>query len=484
MTFAKSFRDHSNVFRMFWGTNVLTMAWIVSMLGIGGLAVSVVFVAAVVYRSILALIRTRDHFGDERRDLVAFGAIGERASGSKLSLCSDLLTISCQFFGLSGYAIFAGKNLNSLVDDKVSYNLCVVICSVTGFLLSLLQTPLFLSRLSVVTNSLMFAGAGCILTQLRFGNHSNPNNGDDLLLVGGALDDMIGVAALSSALGGVTTALDVARTMDEDEPGRFQTILRRMMVTAVAVLTLVGILSYVSFRDNTCSVLSLSLPAGTPRKVAEFFLSVGCTMETSLNGYQQLVIVTQRMAAWKPHLFSDPPGTLQFVVMRIILFICTSLIAVFVPFYGLIASLNGAIGYGAMNYIVPPLLEWNLIAQIEAGNDPAATSRAREDSDFQVNTTSNQQQQHQHHQTEGYGSTGLVQDENCIVGSSGGETTQVASGEDKDDGAVRSSRKCELIIILVIGAALCLLGGAAAVRQIVVNEESSKSSSSSNKTRC
>lgn len=439
-------RDYSNVYRQFFGTNVLTMGWSMMVTGFVVGPVSTFFVAILEYRAILSLLRVKNHFVN-REQLVAFGQVGEATFGSLGSWIVDFLVILCQWLGSIGYAAFGGHNFEKI--SGMDYKYCVIISVAVSLIVSLFQAPFFLAKLSLFTNLVMFSGVIIIFSQLNFGAEAASKGEIELWTT--PLQTMIGLTSLATSLGGITVTLDVERTM-KHSPGRYHTILQRMIIFAVLLLIAIGLLSYGSFRKDTQSVLSLSLDEGAPRKAAETVLVIGPMFESVLNSFQMFVIVEDRLKKF-PTWFNPEGSRAQWVMMRVICYVTVAVFAIFVPWYGLITAVNGAFGYGALAFLIPPLMELKIIWDIEAGRD----------SKNDTNNNMNQQRFDSGAMDDG--------DENVqtVVNQSSSSSTAALIAQDDTD-RVSVHRKVELFAILILGGAIIGCGGFAAIRQIVENE--------------
>jgi hypothetical protein len=144
----------------------------------------------------------------------------------------------------------------------------------------------------------------------------------------------------------------------------------------------------------------------------------------------------------------------QRLALRLVVFLFCAGLATLVPFFGLLASVNGAIGYGAMSYLVPPYFELGIIWRLEAAAASPLLQRQH--------ATTAASAEEGHRLTDGMNDVPL------------------AVADDADESAdfkVSPSRKAELWAILVVGGIMLLLGGISAVREIVVSKTASNSTS-------
>ena len=508
---ARAVRDYSNTYRQFFGTNILQFAWIIMILGVVVGPIATVFVAVLEYRAILSLLRVKYHYADSSK-LVAFGQIGERTLGNCGGWLVDTCVILCQWLGCVGYATFSGHNFEKV--SGIDYKYCVIISVAVSLLVSFAQHPFFLAKLSLFTNAVMFAGVGVIFSQLRFGEEASKRG--DMVLWTDPLHTMIGLTALATSLGGITVTLDVERTMAHS-PGRYHMILRRMIIFAVVMLDAIGLMSYAAFRADTCGVLSLSLNEGTPRKIAEVLLVVGPAFESVLNSFQMFVIMSDRMKRF-PQYFNPEGSVLQWVTLRVVAFVAAAAVAIGVPFYALITGVNGAVGYGALAFLVPPAMELRIIWQMENGVDTQQVATSNNNNNnaavpnnntlvVDTNTTNNGNEENDDVRL--YNTTisprnSVSESENKVQGTSmqfrGTSNPSFTEGlppgqaaamsennsavdEEEDvsvdentlalaqQDAVCPSRKWELLAILILGGALIGCGLYAAIRDIVEQEE-------------
>jgi hypothetical protein len=282
----------------------------------------------------------------------------------------------------------------------------------------------------------MFAGVIVVFSQLRFSSDATAGRGD-IELATTPLHTMIGFTTLASSLGGITVCLDVERTMNDNSISsssfscRYHCILRRVMAFCVVFLTLIGLLGYAAFRQQTCSVLSLSLDEGPAKKAAEAILVVGPTFESVLNSFQMFVLVSDRFKEF-PRLFEPRETKLQFVMLRIVAYVCAAAVAIGVPFFGLVTSINGAFGYGSLAFLVPPAMELKIIWSME------------QEENAMLNQANDEQEEEEEEEE--------------------GTSSRIHDG-------VSPSRKWELISILIVGGTIICCGAFATIRLIVRQEE-------------
>jgi hypothetical protein len=342
-------RDSSNTFRSFFGTNILTMAWTFSNLG-AVLGPSVTFFCGfVVYRATCSLIRVKQSLPNHE-SVVSYGAVVFAVASWPGQLAVDILVGFTQFMTCISYTAFSSKNLHRLA-PQIPFGYCILLLATVAGIISCFHHPLMLAKVSIFTNLMMMTGISVILTTTTFADATDV----PLALPEGL---PIGIATLSASLGGITTVLDVERTMT-GTPGRYMWLLRRVLPFAVVLLSTVGLMGFLTFGMKTCAVLSLSLRKGSWQELAaSSVLTAGPCFESVLNSFP-LFILTER---WSTNI---PPAALlahRFPLVfkcahRVITFALIGSIAYGMPFIGDIAAINGAIGYASLSFLVPIICE-------------------------------------------------------------------------------------------------------------------------------
>ena len=341
-------RDASNTLRSFFGTNILTMSWAFSILGAALGPTATIFCAFVVYRATLSLIRVKQSLPGHAT-IVSYGAVVSAIGGGWMRVVVDCLVMFTQFATCVSYTAFSSKNLHNI--SHLDYGYCIIILVTIVCGISMFHNPYMLAKISIVTNLMMFTGIGVVLTTID----CKEKDAVSLALPAGL---PIGLASLSSSLGGITTVLDVERTMT-DRPGRYLRLLRVVLPLAVIFLATVGTVGYLTFGAQTCSVLSLSLHEGSwQQKVANTVLTIGPSLEGVLNSFP-LFVLTERYACKTKAIknWSTRHPYLFLAIHRIVGFACAAGIAFGVPFFGYITSINGAVGYASLSFLVPVVCE-------------------------------------------------------------------------------------------------------------------------------
>ncbi|KAJ9464340.1 hypothetical protein DIPPA_54311 [Diplonema papillatum] len=451
-------RDASNTLRSFFGTNVLTMAWTYSVLGAALGPIATLVIAFIVYRATLSLIRVKQSLPNHHL-IVSYGGVVSTVATWKGQFVVDALVAFTQFTTCVSYIAFSSKNLHSITSIPLGY--CIIILVIPVIFLSMFHNPYMLAKVSLLTNAMMMTGIVIILTTITFTNSDNV----DYFLPAGL---PIGIATLSSSLGGITTVLDVERTMTH-QPGRYLNFLTAILPLAAVFLSIVGTIGYLTYGPETCAVMSLSLKKGTWQHYAgQAVLTIGPSLECVLNSFP-LFALSEKYCKYIDVIrrFALRRSKLYFCSHRAFWFIPAGGLAYGVPFFGYIASINGAIGYSSLSFLVPIAVEYlrSKKTTLEYGHHSKHNFKAPEENDGGRAVDSGK-------------SAGVHFTINSAGYRTGGSDTEAPQAEVLPY-ELSNGRKVELVLIFVFGVAVVILGTVFAIMDIVKElKHTSKNSSS------
>ncbi|KAL6071658.1 Amino acid transporter transmembrane domain [Balamuthia mandrillaris] len=385
--------DFANVLKSFIGSNFLGMPYAFSQAGLYGGMIGIVIIALVTDHCCNLLVQCKNMLPDSEH-VRTYGQVGVRVFGKPGRVLVDFFLAFTQLGFCVGYLIFMGQNLNSLLPACVPYSMCVLIPVILALPLSFVKNVKKLGWTSLVADVTLICGMAMLYSffDLERRHQHKGFNWEGFPLFFGLV---------TSSYEGIGLVLPVEATM-KARPGRYARILHSVLVFVTLLLSCFGVLGYLTFAAETNSVITLNLPESDPvAKATKICLLIAILFTYPMQLFPvseifddilfgrrdampaRVVVINQQDAASiengaiaynkeEAKKNSDdeadqpPPQPEPSYfdwrrnLVRIVLVLFTGLIAVLVPFFGLISGLVGALGSSLLAFLLPILFHLRL----------------------------------------------------------------------------------------------------------------------------
>ena len=341
------FVDFNNTLRSFFHTNVLAMPYVFHQTGVVmGMVIMVLVSIACEYATELFLLAK--YALPDPSKVNGYGDVPRLTFG-------DWYPTFNIFYGvihLIGFQVFAAKNsqvmfrtIFGVTDNVYAYRIGMIVPSAIAVPLIFMKSAHNQRPLSIVSNTLVFISVIVLLFAF-------PYDAFDVS-VGPSTVSNLGVALgiVVYAFTGIGSVIPVERTMPAR---RYKSLLRPAVAMAFLLLVLFGISGYVSFGGSTCAVITMSLAEGPTKGAVAVMLFIASIAIIPQQIFPFAEVMDRRLLGLTklPTYFQ-----LSANVYRIGATVGCAFVAYFVPYYGLLSAISGAIGCSVMGFLVPGLLE-------------------------------------------------------------------------------------------------------------------------------
>ncbi len=339
------FVDFNDTMRSFFHTNILTIPYIFNQTGliVGLLLISMIAFLSE-YQTEVFFFAKR-HLEDPKK-VVVYGDVPKLMWGDWYPTINILHGIT----HMIGFQIFAAHNMQPIllawgVPAKHVYLVGLILPLAVAFPMMFIKKSAHLKPMGVITNFLV--GVSCIIMVISF-----PYSGRGLAVVSetpSRLAVSLGVAVY--AFTGIGSAVPVERTMSPDQYIR---LLRVAVLIAVSLMIGFGLAAYISYGEDTCAVITLSLPKGPIKLTVASLLFVASIFILPMQLFPYAEVIDRRFLGLRMLLpYMHRKANLMRVCMMILCFV----VAYFIPFYGLVASIAGAFTCSVLGLIIPAFLD-------------------------------------------------------------------------------------------------------------------------------
>ncbi|KAG5509693.1 hypothetical protein GH5_05551 [Leishmania sp. Ghana 2012 LV757] len=341
------FTDFSNTFRSFFHTNILSMPFVFRQAGLVG---GIVLLTVVAVTSEYA---TEAYFGAKNQmknahTVVVYGDVPLMMWGGWYPTINVLYGIT----HLIGFIAFSASNAAVLLGAMGMKGggaraLGLIAPSLIALPLVLMKSARSQQPLAILSNTLVLASV--LFMCLDFSYKPKP---PIKLWASTPSEHFVALGVTVYAFTGIGSAITVERVMT---PRRYRRLLRVSVATAWALLMAFGLSGFLSYGNQTCSVMTVSLHDGPLRVAASALLFCASTTIIPQNTFplcelsdRQALGITRLTHYWdlKPNL------------LRIGCLILCALAAFILPYYGLLLSITGSLGCGIVGLVVPAALDY------------------------------------------------------------------------------------------------------------------------------
>eukprot|EP00743_Colponemidia_sp_Colp-15_P017829 GILK01022151.1.p1 GENE.GILK01022151.1~~GILK01022151.1.p1 ORF type:complete len:355 (-),score=-2.67 GILK01022151.1:43-1077(-) len=258
------------------------------------------------------------------------------------------------FYGmihLIGFQVFSAKNAQVMfrnvfhVEDTKGHVLGMILPSAIALPLVLMKSAHNQRPLSIISNTLILVSVICLVFYF-------PYDAFDVEVGPKSIPDTsVALGMLVYAFTGIGSVMPVERTMSGK---RYKSLLRPAVSISFLALALFGITGYVSYGGNTCAVITMSLQEGGTKTAVSVMLFIASLVIIPQQIFPFAEVIDRRFLGLTklPTYFQ-----LNANFSRICATIFCGIVAYFVPYYGLLSAISGAIGCSVLGFIVPGLLE-------------------------------------------------------------------------------------------------------------------------------
>lgn len=341
--------DFSNVFKAFIGSNFLGMPYAFSRAGIYAGIIGILIIALVTDHCCKLLVHCKNHLLDSK-EVKTYGDVGVRLMGRPGKIIVDIFLVFTQMGFCIGYSIFISQNINSFFPSNVAdlhpapHEVSIVAMIITGLAVlpfCFVKQVKQLGPFSLIADVTLLFGMVIVLSYDRMDKVWD-FKGFNLAGI------PIFFGLVTSSFEGIGLVVPVEQTMSRYRD-RYTFLLDMTLATVTLLLGGFGMLGYLTYGDDTNSVITLNLPAGPLTTVVKICLIIAIVFTYPM----QLFPVTE---IFDYLIFKQPSNgyfNLKGNILRAVCVLFTATIGFFVPFFGLISGLIGALGSSALSFILP-----------------------------------------------------------------------------------------------------------------------------------
>lgn len=286
-----------------------------------------------------------------RYNIQSYADIGNATFGKVGSVLVNTSVIISQIGYCCAYLVFIGKNLSTLTFMPAKIHPFEISLIVLPIILGLvfLKNMKYLSPTSIVAN---FAVISAVVAVLEYGfthEHIADLHEYKPYLRIGTFPVFYGIVAFGYTIHGL--ALDIQSSMRE--PSKYDLVANLSMAFVTVIYLVFGGLSYLFFKENTNSVITLNLENGIENDIIKLSLAVVLVFAFPLQMFPVIKILEG--AIFPPVM---KPLVLDYVAryaFRIVLTVACLVVALEVKLFGLFSSLVGTFSNSFIAFIFPPL---------------------------------------------------------------------------------------------------------------------------------
>lgn len=341
------FVDFNNTLRSFFHTNILAMPYIFNQTGVVMGLIMMVVVSLMCDIATELFLMAKYDLPDPSR-VVGYGDVPRLTFG-------DWYPTFNIFYGvihLIGFQVFAAKNTQVMLravfnvqDSGRGYILGMIIPSAIALPLVLMKQAHNQRPLSIISNTLVIISVICLVFYF-------PYDAFDVSMGPKTVPDTsVALGVVVYAFTGIGSVIPVEKTMPAK---RYKSLLRPAVSIAFLALALFGITGYVSYGGNTCAVITMSLQEGSTKTAVSVMLFIASIAIIPQQAFPFVEVIDRRFIG-----LTKVPDYFQLNANfnRICSVFACAVVAYYVPYYGLLSAISGAIGCSVLGFIVPGLLE-------------------------------------------------------------------------------------------------------------------------------
>lgn len=285
-------------------------------------------------------------------NIQSYADIGRATFGPVGGILVNTSIIISQIGYCCAYMVFIGKNLSTLTfmpakiqPFEISLIVLPIICG-----LCYLKSMKYLSPTSIIAN---FAVISAVVAVLEYG-FTNEKIGKleeyhPYYIRISTFPVFYGIVAFGYTIHGL--ALDIQSSMKE--PAKYDLVANLSMLFVTLIYLLFGGLSYLFFKEETNSVITLNLKAGIENDIIKMSLAVVLVFAFPLQMFPVIKILEG--AIFPRPLRSIVADTLARYAFRTFLTVACLVVALEVKLFGLFSGLVGTFSNSFIAFIFPPL---------------------------------------------------------------------------------------------------------------------------------
>ncbi|KZV37888.1 proton-coupled amino acid transporter 3 [Dorcoceras hygrometricum] len=348
-------KTFANVFIAIVGAGVLGLPYTFMRTGWLTSLLMILVVAALTYHGMMLLVRTRRKLGDFPYVIASFGDLGFAVSGSIGRFAVDFMIVLSQAGFCVGYLIFISDTLVNLFSSSSSSLLLgpkiwgvstksvyIWICFPFQLGLNSIASLTLLAPLSIFADIVDLTAMGIVIVQ------------DSLIFMKqmpvveafGTLSTFfygLGVAVYSFE--GIGMALPLESEMKDKS--KFGKILGLAMLFIAAMYAAFGAMGYFAFGENTKDIITANMGKGLLSTLVQLGLCINLFFTFPLMMHPVYEVFERRFWAGNYSL-----------LMRWMLVLVVSLVALFVPNFADFLSLVGSSTCCALGFVLPALFHY------------------------------------------------------------------------------------------------------------------------------
>lgn len=291
--FGELMTDIGNMLKAFIGLNFMYVSFAFSKAGLVRGIIGLIVITVITEHCCLLLVKVKNAMptpqptaeNERPPPPPTFADIAYFVGGRPAENAINAALVITQFGYCVGYLIFISQTIHDLTGTTTTVWPFVLIPLPPLLVLSMLKSIRSLGPFSLLANFALLAGFAAVVAYI--GKHfqwqpSSPSIWSFPLFFG----------QMTAALEGIGLVIPVETSMKNK--ARFPMVLRIALVIMTLVLMTVGILGYVSFGDNTRSIILLNFGASPVVTLVKWVLVVGILFTYPL----QLVPVIHATEAW------------------------------------------------------------------------------------------------------------------------------------------------------------------------------------------
>ncbi|KAK7195986.1 Transmembrane amino acid transporter protein [Novymonas esmeraldas] len=359
------FVDAINVLKCSWNVNILVAPYILRM---GGLVGGVLLIALM---QLLCCYYTEVFFAAKHQlrgaaHVIMYGDVPRMTFGTwyptyQLWYDGVALVATVAYAALNMRALLPHMNIHGGAATALGFTVPLLLCLPLVFMKRASTQPPMLTLASL----LIFVALVMMFAVFPYGNvvratvGSLRNDGGDgvailYLFPQSVSEFFVALSICTYTCTPLGTAVPVERTMS---PRRYIVLLRVCAAVTAAVHIAFAVCTLVSYGSLTCSVLPTSFDNHhTPLEVGVIsLLFVAFLLYIPLSLFELGELMDRRVLGWRtiPGYGAAGPNAL-----RVLLLVGSAVVAYALPYYGLLLSLAGALGYAAVAVVVPAALDY------------------------------------------------------------------------------------------------------------------------------
>jgi proton-coupled amino acid transporter len=342
--------DFANILKTFIGSNFLGMPYAFHQAGVYGGIVGILVIAWVTNHCCKLLVHCKNSLPNAN-EMATYGDVGTQVLGKRGKLLVDIFLVFTQTGFCIGYAIFISKNIDSfmpsaiqdlhLLSDGVSI-VSIAITAACVLPLCFVKKVKQLSGFSLIADVTLVVGMAIVLYYDDCGEVYNMEG-----INWSGLPIFFGL--VTSSFEGIGLVVPVERTMNRDKL-RYPLLLDIVLCLVTLMLGSFGVLGYLTYGNDTKDVITLNLPEDD---VLTYVVKACLIIAIIFTYPMQLFPVTEIFDFVFLKKASEGLFDVKGNAIRVVCCLFTVTIAFFVPFFGLISGLIGALGSSFLAFILP-----------------------------------------------------------------------------------------------------------------------------------